>query len=68
MSAVRIIGEGYYGIVAEGVSVDQSVSARIDRAFEEATTIPSERLNIVPATSDPTRSTPAPTPRPRRAK
>jgi hypothetical protein len=49
--AVRIIGDGYYGIVAENVSEDRTATARIDRAFEKAKSVPSERLNIRPTSS-----------------
>lgn len=46
MGTVRVIGEGYYGIVTEGVSVDADATNRIDRAFEEARTVSSETLVI----------------------
>jgi hypothetical protein len=36
MAAVKTIGDGYYGIVADGVSVGQDVAVRIDKAFEDA--------------------------------
>lgn len=51
MSAVKSIGEGYYGIVSEGVSVDRTISDRINKAFEQARKIPSEELIIRPAGS-----------------
>lgn len=57
--AVRIIGDGYYGIVAENVSEDRNATARIDRAFEKARTVEIERLTIRPATSGDTRPAPA---------
>jgi hypothetical protein len=46
MGAVKFIGDGYYGIVSEGVSVDRAITERINKAFEQARTIPSEKLVI----------------------
>jgi hypothetical protein len=38
------IGDGYYAIVADGASVDSSVTQRIDKAFADARSLPASRL------------------------
>ncbi len=52
MSTVKSIGEGYYGIVSEGVSVDAAVAKRISDAFREARTMSLIGLTIRDARPD----------------
>jgi hypothetical protein len=47
MAAVKSIGEGYYGIVTDGVAVEDEVASRIDRAFLEAIARPAKKSVVV---------------------
>lgn len=52
MSAVEVIGQGYYAIVTDGVSVDRQVAGRIDEAFQRAAAVPAEKLVIHPVAAE----------------
>jgi hypothetical protein len=46
MGIIRNLGRGYYGIEAEGVSIDREVTARFEKAFRDAQKIPDEKLKV----------------------
>lgn len=45
MSVIRI-GQGYYGINAEGVNASGNASSKVEEAFEWANQIPADKLNV----------------------